>query len=58
MWIKNQNTATRTLYNPNLMTEPVEFSANGTAQVPEDVGAQLIDHYDMIEAKSNSTSDT
>lgn len=49
MWIQCTNEATTGLYNDEVMDEPVGFSDNGTAQVPADVGEQMIDHYDVIE---------
>lgn len=57
MWIKNTNTATRRLYNEALtdedgeplMDEPVEFASNGKAQVTQDLGERLVEHYDTIE---------
>lgn len=49
MWIQTSNSATRRLYDAELMTEPVEFSATGTAQVPRDIGEALIEAYDTIE---------
>jgi hypothetical protein len=55
MWIINENSATQRLFNRDLMDEPVEFSSNGTAQVSEDVGEALVDHYDTIHRKTTDT---
>lgn len=63
MWIKNTNSATRRLFNTDitdddgepLLDEPVEFASNGTAQVTQEVGAALVDHYDDIEHKETDT---
>jgi len=49
MWIKCTNDATERLKTP-YMDEPVKFSGNGTAQVAEDVGEQLIKDLDSIVA--------
>jgi len=51
MFVTNENTATRRLFNADLMDEPVEFASNGTAQVSEAVGEALVDHYDTIHRK-------
>lgn len=48
MWIQTKHTATEELYVAEIMDEPVEFSANGTAQVKQDVGEALIQTYDGI----------
>lgn len=55
-WIKNTNDATSRLYDADLDVD-VEFSSNGTAQVSEDVAAELIDRYDAIEAHETGDSD-
>lgn len=60
MWIINENEATRRHYNEELMDEPVEYNENGTAQVAEEVGEALCEHYDSIrpyEAEENSDSE-
>jgi len=56
MWIINTNSATRRLFNRDLtdddeplLDDPVEFNDNGTAQVSQEVGEALVDHYDTIE---------
>ncbi|WP_137288627.1 hypothetical protein [Natronorubrum halophilum] len=59
MYITNENTATRRLFNADLtdedgeplMDEPVEFAKNGTAQVTADVGEALVEQYDSITPK-------
>lgn len=48
MWIKNENLATQRLFNEDIMSEPVEFHSNGTAQVSADVGEALVAEYDAI----------
>lgn len=48
IWIKCENPATRRLYNAEFMDEPVEFSENGTANVPKDVGVALVENYESI----------
>lgn len=49
MWIRCSNDATRRLYDEDLMDDPVEFASTGRAQVPADVGEQLVAAYDAIE---------
>ena len=51
MWIYNTNTATRRLFNDDIMDNPVEFNDTGTAQVPETVAAAMCDHYETIRRK-------
>jgi len=53
MRIKITRESTTRLYNERLMDEPVEFASTGTAQVPQDVGERLVDHYDVIEPYDN-----
>lgn len=48
MWIRCLNPATAGLYNEDLMDEKIEFSDNGTANVPRDVGKVLIENYGNI----------
>ena len=48
MWIKNTQEATSRLYDAELDVG-ISFNENGTAQVADDVGAELIDHYNAIE---------
>jgi len=55
MWITNTNTATQRLFNEDLMDDPVEFAGSGAAQVTEEVGEALVDHYDVIEPKETDT---
>lgn len=52
-WIKCTNEATRRLYDADIMDEPVRFSANGTANVPADVAARMVEHYDGMEYKND-----
>jgi len=56
MWIKNDR-ATRRHYNDELMDEPVTYNANGTAQVPDDVGEALVAHYDAIRPYEADSTD-
>ncbi|WP_226041566.1 hypothetical protein [Natrinema sp. DC36] len=59
MFITNENTATRRLFNADLtdddgepvMDEPVEFASTGTAQVSREVGEAMIAHYDDVHEK-------
>jgi len=59
MYIQNTNTATQSLYTEDLvdddgellLDEPVEFAANGTAQVTAAAGEALVEHYDSIKPK-------
>lgn len=55
MWIELTDGDTTELYNRDIMDEPVSFSDSGTAQVSKDVGKALIDKYDNIERKSETT---
>lgn len=48
MWIETTNAATQSLFNDELMDEPIEFADTGRAQVPDDVGERLVAHYDTI----------
>jgi hypothetical protein len=48
MYVKCANGATKRLKVPEI-DEFVEFSENNIAQVTQDVGASLIEHYDAIE---------
>lgn len=58
MWIECVNSATESLYNEELMDEPVVFGRSGTAQVPKDVGEALVEEYDVIRPKSSSSNDS
>lgn len=55
MWIKTTQGATSRFYDAELMDAPVEFSENGTAQVPKDVGEELVARYDAIEHHETTT---
>lgn len=55
MYITNENSATRRLFNAELMDEPVEFAETGTAQVEEGVGERLVAEYDTINHKQTDT---
>ncbi|WP_324757095.1 hypothetical protein [Haloarcula montana] len=55
MYVTNTNTATQRLFNSGFMDEPVEFADTGTAQVPQEVGEALVDHYDTIKLKETDT---
>lgn len=48
MWIQAP-THLRRLYNAEVMEEPIEFNSNGTAQVTQEIGEQLVAHYDGID---------
>lgn len=48
MWIRCLNPATSALYDAEFMDEKVEFSENGTANVPKDVGIALAENYPNI----------
>lgn len=54
MWIKCTNLGTKQLKLP-WMSEPVEFSSTGTAQVPDDVGERLVAEIDAIQPNSEAT---
>jgi hypothetical protein len=47
MWIINDR-ATSRHFNDELMDEPVEYNDNGTAQVTDDLGERLVEHYESI----------
>jgi len=47
IWIINDR-STRRHFNEELMHAFVEYNENGTAQVPDDVGEKLVEHYDCI----------
>lgn len=53
MWIKNTNEHSDRLYLSEYMDESIEFTSNGTANVPEDVGQSLIDNVESIEANDD-----
>lgn len=48
MWIRTLNPATSALYNEEYMDEAVEFSDNGTANVPREVGIALVEGFDSV----------
>lgn len=54
MWIKNEADSTE-LKLP-FMDESVSFNDNGTAQVSEDVGEQLVETLDAIQRYDNDKS--
>jgi len=54
MWIRCTNEATERLKSPE-MDDPVSFNDNGTAQVSEDVGEQLIKRLNDIERYDKET---
>ena len=56
MWIQTDNPQTQSLKLP-FMDSAVEFSDNGTAQVAEDVGEQLVEQIDAISEYDNSTQE-
>lgn len=48
-WIINQNTATRRLFDAEIMDEPVEFFSTGRAQTDAETAQALAGRYDSIE---------
>ena len=61
MYIETTNPALQSLYNADLMGDDysppgVEFSANGVAQVTQEVGERLVEHYDSITVKDTNES--
>ncbi|WP_226479162.1 hypothetical protein [Natrinema amylolyticum] len=53
MWIQTDNQQLRSLYDADLMDDHydppgVEFSAGGKANVVQEVGERLVEHYDDI----------
>lgn len=57
MWITCEKESTVRLYNDEVMDEPVEFNASGTAQVPDTVGEAMVDHYDCIRPTEANKTD-
>ncbi|WP_161972941.1 hypothetical protein [Halostella pelagica] len=53
MYVINENSATRRLYNDEIMDEPVEFAETGTAQVDQELGEALVSEYDSIRRKDD-----
>ncbi|WP_323190455.1 hypothetical protein [Halostella sp. PRR32] len=54
MFVINENSATRRLYNDEIMDEPVEFAeTTGTAQVDQELGKALVSEYDSIRRKDD-----
>lgn len=54
MWIECTNEATERLYVEGVTDEPVEFSDNGKAQVPSNVGEKLINRFVTISESGDS----
>lgn len=55
MYIQTTNDQLQSLYNADLMEDHydppgVEFSSTGVAQVKQEVGEALVEHYDSITA--------
>jgi len=48
MWIKINN-ATRSMTDPEISEEELEFNDNGKAQVSKEIGEKFIAEYDAIE---------
>lgn len=46
MYIKTSHDHLQELKNSHTLGERVEFSSTNTAQVAEDVGESVLDHYD------------
>lgn len=42
------NPATKSLYNAEFMDEKVEFSDNGTANVPRDLGIAMVENFGVV----------
>ena len=38
---------------PDFLDEPVDFTCNGKANVPQEIGEQLTEHYDNINQINN-----
>jgi len=56
MYIQTSNQQLQSLYNEDLMGDDydppgVEFAETGTAQVTQEVGERLVEHYDSITVK-------
>jgi len=62
MWVRNTAPGTyRTerLKDPDgTLGEVVEFTDGWTANVPEDVGEAMVEHYDHIEPTDNESENT
>lgn len=56
MWIKSTGDTTR-LFLRDKMDEPLEFSAQGTAQVPQELGKFLVENYSNIKEHSTQTAE-
>lgn len=56
MWIK-QTGDTKRIFNRDKMEEPLEFSSNGTAQVPQELGEYLVENYPNIKEHSTQTAE-
>lgn len=59
MWIKNTDTEEhpiRRLRNEHTLGELVEFTSNWKAQVSDDVGESLIEHYSFIEENASNSN--
>ncbi|WP_408954732.1 hypothetical protein [Natroniella sp. ANB-PHB2] len=57
MWIENKNKQTKKLKVKGLTDGPIFFSANGTAQVPEEVGKELVERFESIVVKEVGPKD-
>lgn len=62
MWIQTTNTDSdgspvTTRLTPPFADEPIEFSANGRAQVTREVGEQLVAEYESIVRSDTADSD-
>lgn len=56
MWIKCVGD-TKSLFLRDKMDEPLEFSSNGTTQVPQELGEYLVEHYPKIKEHSTQTAE-
>jgi len=53
MWISFQSEQTTELYVEDIMEEPIRPTDNGTANVPEQLGKELVDRYENIREYSS-----
>ena len=59
MWIQNtepEKQPVKRLRNEYTLGELVTFNKNGSAQVREEVGESLTEHYDFLEVKDNASN--
>lgn len=56
MWIKNSNTASRRVNDPEL-PEPIEFDKNGKARVTDEVGRKAAEIFPTVEIIETETKE-